>query len=330
MLPAMSRASVTRSALLAAVTLAAVTPTCAPDSRALPPCDASPALPNVVPGAAVVTVAAVGDIADCAGGSQMAVATTIEGIKPDAVFALGDLAYPNANIDELVDCYGPSLGRFRSITRAVPGNHEYHTPHAGAYYAYFCGSSGDAFKGWYSFDIGRWHVVALNSNCGGDLDVVSDVADDFGGCDASSPQAAWLRADLDAHPSGCKLAMWHHPRFSASSEGGSPMVDALWRIIVEHGVDLVLNGHAHNYQRFPRVGVDGLRDDVNGTRNIVVGTGGVKLAKFSAKEPNRSEMRANDSHGALRLELREHDYAWSFVPVNGDMLHDEGTEACRR
>ena len=118
MLAQMPRASITRSALLAAVTLAAVTPTCAPDSRALPPCDASPALPNVAPGAAVVTVAAVGDIADCAGGSQMAVATTIEGIKPDAVFALGDLAYPNANIDELVDCYGPSLGRFRSITRA--------------------------------------------------------------------------------------------------------------------------------------------------------------------------------------------------------------------
>jgi len=131
MLRSMSRASAMRSAFLVAVT--AVTPTCTPDSRALPPCDASPALPNVAPGAAVVTVAAVGDVADCAGGSQMAVATTIESIKPDAVFALGDLAYPNANIDELVDCYGPSLGRFRSITRAVPGNHEYHTPHAGAY-----------------------------------------------------------------------------------------------------------------------------------------------------------------------------------------------------
>ena len=159
--------------------------------------------------------------------------------------------------------------------------------------------------------------------------MVSDVADDFGGCGDGSPQAAWLRADLDAHPTGCTLAMWHHPRFSGSSEGSSPMVDALWRIVVEHGVDLVLNGHAHNYQRFPPLGVDGLRDDANGTRNIVVGTGGVKLASFSSSEPNRSEVRENDSHGALRLELREHGYAWAFVPVNGDPLHDEGVATCR-
>jgi hypothetical protein len=328
MLRAMSRASVMRSAFV--VALAAVTPTCAPDSRPLPPCDASPALPNVAKDAAVVTVAAVGDVADCAGGSQMAVADTVTTMKPDAVFALGDLAYPNANIDELVDCYGPTLGRFRSITRAVPGNHEYHTPHAGAYYAYFCGSSGETFKGWYSFDIGRWHVVALNSNCGGDLDVVSDVADDFGGCDEGSPQTTWLRADLDAHPTGCTLAMWHHPRFSSSTEGPSPMVDTLWRIVVEHGVDVVLNGHAHDYQRFPPLAPDGRRDDAKGTRNFIVGTGGVKLTDFDPDQPIRSEVRENGSHGALRLELREHGYAWSFVPIDGDTLHDDGEATCRR
>ena len=260
----------------------------------------------------------------------MDVAAVIDGMRPDAVFALGDLAYPNGSIDELVDCYGPSLGRFRSITRATPGNHEYHTPHAGAYYAYFCGSSGDTFKGFYSFDIGRWHVVSLNSNCGRDLDVVSDVADDFGGCDEGSPQARWLRADLEAHAAGCTLAMWHHPRFSAGSEGPSPMVDALWRIIVERGVDIVLNGHAHDYQRFPPLGKDGQRDDANGTRVFIVGTGGVKLTSFDENQPVRSELRENTSHGALRLDLREHGYTWSFMPVLGDSLHDDGVAKCRR
>ncbi|NOU31697.1 MAG: hypothetical protein HOO96_27665 [Polyangiaceae bacterium] len=210
----------------------------------------------------------------------------------------------------------------------MPGNHEYHTPHAGAYYAYFCGSSGSPFSGWYSFDIGRWHVVALNSNCGADLDVISSVADDFGGCGAGSPQLAWLRADLAAHPGTCTLAMWHHPRWSSSTEGSSPSVEPLWQELVRHGVDVVLNGHAHDYQRFPPLDENGALDAARGARAFVVGTGGSPLSVFDAGVRVRSEVRDATSHGVLRLELKERSYAWSYVPIGGDTFHDEGEAPC--
>jgi acid phosphatase type 7 len=302
---------------------------CTATARELPPCDASSDL-DLAPGhTSPVTIAAVGDIADCTGGGkQMKVAALVDRLAPDAVFALGDLAYLDGTIDEYLDCYGPSLGRFRSITRAVPGNHEYHTPHAGAYYAYFCGSSGAPFAGYYSFDVGFWHVVALNSVCGADLDVPSEVANDFGGCGERSPQVAWLRADLDAHPGRCTLAMWHHPRWSSSTEGSSPVVDAMWRVLVEHHVDVLLNGHAHDYQRFPPLDANGERDDASGTRVFIVGTGGSSLSGFDPDARDRSELRDDTAHGVLSLSLREHAYVWRFVSIDGDDLHDDGEAPC--
>jgi 3',5'-cyclic AMP phosphodiesterase CpdA len=274
-----------------------------------------------------VTIVAVGDVADCSGGRQMDVAALVDRIRPDAVLALGDLAYPNGAIEELVDCYGPSFGRFRSITRAVPGNHEYHTPHAGAYYAYFCGSSGVPFEGYYSFELGGWHVVALNSNCGGDLDVPAEVATEFGGCGPDSPQAQWLKQDLDAHPAACTLAMWHHPRHSSALEGATKEMQALWSILADRGVDLVLNGHAHAYERFPPMRADGTRDDAHGMREIIVGTGGSALSGFG-DGPVRSDVRSAASHGALKVELRDGSYRWTFVPIDGDTLRDEGESPC--
>ncbi|MDB4937261.1 MAG: putative purple acid phosphatase-like protein [Labilithrix sp.] len=312
--------------VLVALLAVAFVSTCMPRAETLPPCVASTRFDRISPPASVVTIAAVGDVADCSGGGkQMEVAALVDKLAPDAVFALGDLAYPDGTIDEFLDCYGPSLGRFREITRPVVGNHEYHTPHAGGYFAYFCGTSGTPFQGWYSFDIGRWHVVALNSVCGSDLDVPSDVAGDFGGCGRSSPQIAWLRADLEAHRGQCTLAMWHHPRWSSSTEGSSHAVDTIWRTVTEYGVDVVLNGHAHDYQRFPALDADGARDDAHGTRMFVVGTGGSAFSGFDSDHP-RSEVTDDSSHGVLRLALRDDSYAWSFVPIDGDGFHDEGGE----
>ncbi|CAN5925504.1 hypothetical protein BH11MYX4_BH11MYX4_52060 [soil metagenome] len=311
------------------VALVAATATCsAQPPRVVPPCDPSVELPGVAAGASTVRVVAVGDVADCDGGRQMRVAALVERLSPAAVLGLGDLAYPNGSIDDFLDCYGPSLGRFRTITRAVPGNHEYHTPHAGAYYAYFCGSSGVPFQGYYSFAIGRWHVVALNSNCGGDVDVDGDVSRDFGGCGADSPQARWLRDDLAAHPSGCTLAMWHHPRRSSGSEGSTRAMQSLWEILAAHRVDLVLNGHAHAYERFAPMDASGQRDDAHGMRAITVGTGGSSLSSFDGDAPVRGDVRDASSHGVLQLELRSTSCSWTFQAIDGDTFHDEGEAGC--
>jgi acid phosphatase type 7 len=303
--------------------------TCTLPLETLPPCDVSAELTNIAPLQALVHVVAVGDVADCNGGKQAQVAAVIGALRPDAVLGLGDLAYENGSLDDYLTCYAPSFGRFRSITRAVPGNHEYHTPHAGPYYAYFCGSSGTPLQGFYSFELGTWHVVALNSNCGGDLDVDPSVADDFGGCGTHSAQVAWLKADLDAHPHRCTLAMFHHPRWSSSSEGSSPDVSVLWKVLVEHHIDVVLNGHAHNYQRFAQLGAQGDIDTLHGARIFVVGTGGSPFSGFTADEGRvKSESRNNTAHGVLSLALSPISYSWGFVPIAGDVLQDEGRTEC--
>ena len=316
--------------ILVAASLASVVleSRCTTTTRTLPACTETQAsaLTADTPDAGIV-VAAVGDIADCNGGKQVEVAAAIEKVAPAAVLALGDLAYQDGSLDDFLDCYDPSFGRFRPITHPVVGNHEYHTPHAGPYWAYFCGAAGPTFHGWYSFDIGKWHVVALNSVCGSDLDVDSNASEEFGGCDESSSQVAWLRADLAAHPAVCKLAMWHHPRWSSSSEGATPQVEPFWRALVEAKVDVILNGHAHDYQRFPPMNVEG-EPDPTGPRTFVVGTGGSPFSPFDEQAFVRSEVRSDTSHGFLKLVLRDHGYAWSFVPITGDTLHDEGEAPC--
>jgi alkaline phosphatase len=273
-------------------------------------------------------VVAAGDIAECPGGRQAETAELVESLAPDAVFALGDIVYPDGSLDEFLGCYDPSWGKFRSITRAVVGNHEYHAPYAGPFFAYFCGGSGAPFEGRASFDVGAWHVVMLNSNCGGDLDVPSWVPDEFGGCGAGSPQAEWLRADLAAHPSKCTLAMWHHPRFSAGPEPTADWMRDIWGILREAGVDLVLSGHEHLYERFAPMDADGNADPARGMREFVIGTAGkTPLHTFSGVAPN-NEARNDDTFGVLRLELRPDGYAWRFVPLAGGTFSDEGEAQC--
>ena len=303
---------------------------CTTTARTLPACidtQVSALTTRATPADVGIVVAAVGDVADCSGGRQADVAAAIQQAAPAAVLALGDLAYPNGSLDDFLDCYDASFGRFRGITHPVAGNHEYHSPHAGPYWAYFCGAAGPTFKGWYSFDIGKWHVVGLNSVCGNDLDVDSNAPAEFGGCGESSPQVAWLRADLAAHASSCKIAMWHHPRWSSSSEGPTPQVETFWRALVDAKVDVILNGHAHDYQRFPPLNVDG-DPDPTGPRTFVVGTGGSPFSDFADGVFDRSEVRNNTAHGFLRLVLRDTSYSWSFVPIAGDTLHDEGEAPC--
>ncbi|MCW2809739.1 MAG: Alkaline phosphatase, partial [Friedmanniella sp.] len=248
---------------------------------------------------------------------QMGVtADLVRSITPDAVLVLGDNQYPAGSLADFQANYAKTWGAFRDITFPVPGNHEYGTPGAAGYYAYFGDRAGEPDKGYYSYDLGSWHVVALNSEC-----------DHIGGCSDASPQVAWPKADLAAHPRQCTLAYWHRPRFSSGAHGNNLDNDSLWRAMVAGKVDLVLNGHDHDYERFGPMDTEGNADPVGGTTEMVVGTGGASHYKFHLPEPT-SLSRIADENGVTRLELGEGTFSWAFLQAPGGTSLDSGQTAC--
>lgn len=270
-------------------------------------------------------LAAAGDIAICPADAAEATARLLDGLFPPGapperglVATLGDNAYERGTPGEYAACYEPTWGRHRARTRPTPGNHEYLTPGAQGYYAYFGAAAGDPARGYYSYEIGSWHVVVLNSSCA-----------EVGGCDAGSPQEAWLRADLAAHRTTCALAYWHHPRFSSGSvHGDHVFMRDLWRSLQELGVDLALAGHEHNYERFAPQDADAGADPAHGVREFVVGTGGHdSLYGFGLPRPN-SEVRETGTYGVLKLTLRSRGYDWQFLPAAGSSFTDTGSGAC--
>jgi acid phosphatase type 7 len=257
------------------------------------------------------TIAAAGDIA-CAGSChEAATAALLRRGDYDAILALGDLQYGGATLPLFRRWYASSWGRpaLKAITHPVPGNHEYEDPGARGYFAYFGAAAGERGKGWYSFDLGAWHLVALNSNCGL-----------VGGCEAGSPQERWLRADLAASSARCTLAYWHHRRFSSGLHGDDPRTAALWADLASAGAELVLSGHDHDYERLaPRQGI----------RELVVGTGGKSLyplrpGPFRTAGSRRAQ---SSSYGILELTLREDAYVWRFIRTDGSVF-DRGRGTC--
>jgi dipeptidyl aminopeptidase/acylaminoacyl peptidase len=240
----------------------------------------------------------------------------------DAVLMLGDMQYEDGTAPKIEASYAPSWGRVKELTHPVVGNHEYADPGATAYYDYFnglgqrSGPAGDRSQGWYSFDLGRWHVIALNSNCG----VVS--------CAPGGPQEQWLRADLAAHPTACTLALMHHPLYSSgrSDEAATPEVAALWQALYDGNADLVLSGHDHAYERFAPQNAVGVADPVRGMRQFIVGTGGKTLQGTFALRPN-SEVRGR-AFGVIRVGLHARGYDWMFLPDRAGAFVDSGTGAC--
>ena len=251
--------------------------------------------------ASTATVVAAGDIASCRSSGDEATATLVAR-TPGTVAVLGDAVYERGTRAELAGCY--SWRRFRARTRAALGNHEYGTGSAAAAIAYF----GLPRRGYYSYELGGWHVVVLNTNCR-----------PAGGCGPGSPQGAWLRRDLAAHPVRCTLAYGHHPRWSSGLHGSDETVASLWRILADGGVDVVLAGHDHHYERF--VPIDGIR-------SFVVGTGGRNHYPVLRRLP-RSAAVADRTYGILRLTLRPDTYAWRFLPVAGSSYSDSGAANCR-
>jgi hypothetical protein len=234
-----------------------------------------------------------------------------------AVLALGDLAYPDGELQDFETAYDESWGRVKDKTYPAPGNHDYHTRGAAGYYRYFGERAGDPMKGYYSYTIGTWHVIALNSICSA-----------VGGCGASSDQVKWLRADLAAHPATCTLAYWHHSRFSSGAQhGNDDDYDAFWRELYQGGADVVLTGHDHTYERFAPQTPAAQADPSRGIRAFVVGTGGRSHYGFARPEPN-SEVRNGDTFGVLELTLRPQSYEWRFVPEAGKTFTDSGSDDC--
>jgi hypothetical protein len=233
------------------------------------------------------------------------------------ILTLGDNAYPDGTAADFANCYAPTWGRHLSRTYPSAGNHEYETEGAAAYFAYFGDRAGNPGEGWYSFDLGAWHLIALNSNC-----------EAIGGCDAASPQAEWLRADLAEHPATCTLAYWHHPRWSSGDEHGSdPRTDELWRILFTARADLVLTGHDHIYERFVPMDATGAAAPT-GLTEFVVGTGGRSRYGFGAILPT-SATHDNATYGVLQLTLHPDAYDWVFVSASGTRFADSGSADCR-
>ena len=262
-----------------------------------------------------VTILAAGDISSCGSPGDSLTATELDALQ-GTVLTLGDNAYESGTAAEFSACYDPTWGRAKSRTMPAPGNHEYLTAGASGYFGYFGAVAGDPLKGYYSYDVGTWHLIALNSNC-----------TPAGGCSASSPQEQWLRADLAAHPTACTLAYWHHPRFSSGEHGSDTKYQALWQALYDAGADIVLNGHDHDYERFTSQTPAGDPDLLNGIREFVVGTGGA--SHYAIGTPiSQSEVREGQTFGVLRLTLHATSYDWSFLPVAGASFADAGAGSC--
>ncbi len=255
-----------------------------------------------------------GDIADCTLTQDEATATLLDGIA-GTVFTAGDNAYPNGTTGDFAGCYGPTWGRHKARTMPAIGNHEYLTPGAAPYFAYFGAAAGDPSKGYYSFDIGMWHAVMLNSNCA----VVS--------CAAGSAQETWLRADLAASSTTCTIAIWHHPRFSSGTHGNDSAVQPFWDALYAGGADVVVNGHDHDYERFSPQTPAGTADPTFGIREFIAGTGGKSLRAFATTAAN-SEAKDASTWGVLKLTLRASSYDYAFVPIAGQTFTDAGSGSC--
>lgn len=260
-----------------------------------------------------VAMVGAGDIALCDSQADERTARLVSQI-PGRVFTLGDNVQVRGTASEFRDCYAPSWGRFKGRTSPVVGNHEYYTQGARPYYEYFGGAAGPFGRGYYAYRNGAWLVVVLNSNCG-------EV-----GCGARSAQAEWLRKTLDNNRTRCSAAMFHHPLFSTNAP--TPEVEPLWNILYGRNADVILNGHAHSYERFRPQTPTGTYDPERGIRQFVVGTGGAEPIEPFGARPKNSVVRNDRTNGVMRLTLGESSYTWKFVPVRGKTFTDSGRGVC--
>ena len=289
----------------------------------------SPQAAHAKPAPSIV-VAAAGDIAcdpkpplgprfeSVLGGCQgPQTARLIDALHPRAVLALGDEQYENGELDAFKVSYNATWGRFKHVTHPAPGNHEYYgSPHADGYFDYFGSAAGPRPNGYYSFDLGAWHIIALNANCGF-----------IGGCGVGTPEERWLREDLRRDRAACTLAFWHQPRFSSGTHGSDSEYGPFWDDLYAARADVVLNGHDHDYERFAPQTPSSQLDRAHGITEFIVGTGGRSHSLFLRIRPN-SQARASGTFGVLALMLHPRSFDWRFIPIAGYSFTDRGSAAC--
>jgi 3',5'-cyclic AMP phosphodiesterase CpdA len=299
--------------------------TCKPPVKLTPPPAAAPAPVVALSGASVMVGA--GDIASCSSPLSTATAVLVDSVLradsvakvDDVAFTLGDNAYTSGTAAQFKDCFTPTWGdpkkRIMKELHPTPGNHEYYTPFADPYYKYFGSAAGTAGQGYYSYDVGAWHVVVLNS----EIIVNAGFTDS-----ARQAQMDWLQKDLKAHKKLCTVAYWHHPRFSSGWHGSDRQLAPVWQVLYDNGVDLVLNGHDHDYERFRPMSPAGVVDTTRGITEIVAGTGGEELRGFAGKALPTSAYRIEGRAGVLLLTLGKAEYRSAFLETGGRVWDQSG------
>ncbi|MEU8007194.1 DNRLRE domain-containing protein [Catellatospora sp. NPDC049111] len=267
--------------------------------------------PSTPPPSGDPVLVGAGDIAD-SGSGDTATAALLDGIS-GTVFTTGDNVYTNGTASEFSSYYNPTWGRHKARTRPAPGNHDYNTSGASGYYNYFGSVAGPSGQGYYSYDLGNWHVVSLNSNIS---------------MSAGSAQETWLRNDLAASTKPCTIAYWHHPLFtSGANHAPSTSTRPLYQALYDYNADVVVWGHNHQYERFAPMNASGTADSSRGIRSFVAGMGGAGFYGFGTIQPN-SQARNSDTWGVLKFTLHSNSYDWQFVPQAGKTYNDSGTGSC--
>jgi hypothetical protein len=255
-----------------------------------------------------------GDATHC---QQMATSNLLINMQPTAVLTIGDNQYMENTLAQFEAVFDKTWGRLKSIIHPDPGNHEYRTPNAAGYFAYFGAAAGDPTKGYYSYDLGTWHIITLNGECA-----------NIGGCNKGSPEEVWLQNDLATHTNQCTLAVWHEPEFDSGPNGSGTVYLDFWNDLYRAGADVVLNGHSHLYERFGPQTPNAVADPAHGIVQFTVGTGGEDLDNFHTIRPN-SMARDSQDFGVLKLTLGDGSYSWDFVTIPGSSgFTDTGSASC--
>ena len=268
---------------------------------------------TILPFQTAVLVGA-GDIADCRnddGRHAQDTGRLLDKIN-GTIFVAGDAAYPHGTAADFTNCFEPAWGKHKARIRPSPGNHEYESAGALPYFQYFGGNAGDFGLGFYSYNLGAWHIVSLNTSAP---------------LGAGSEQYQWLQDDLNlSRTARCTLAYFHYPRFTSGPSRDGRALGDLWRLLYGTGADVVLNGHDHGYERFDPQDPDGVPNPTGGIREFVVGSGGAPLYPFTGVSPNSAQRIS--AYGVLKLTLRNMDYDWEFIEAGTEATLDRGTAAC--